>query len=282
MFFWLMRGHAAEGRRWYEQTLNLPSLPPATESRALLGAAVMRYTQGEHQRARTELTRALALAKSAGDKEMVAQADHLAGHVEYAVGNMNAARDRFARSVEGFCVLAIPWGIGYALSGMAEVALATGDAEQAERLLDEAASALRQAGPWFLSLGAYIRAVLAVRRGTADQAIALVGESLARIRDLHDKFAFVYTLVPLAAAAVLKGDEAWAARILGARDAVIERSGVTVIDTAAHDLREQAEREARARLGPDRWALAYAAGRSASVDSLMTDIDRVLTSRARA
>ena len=39
MFFWLIRGHAAEGLRWYEQILNLPSLPPAAESRALLGAA---------------------------------------------------------------------------------------------------------------------------------------------------------------------------------------------------------------------------------------------------
>ena len=28
MFFWLIRGHAAEGLRWYEQILNLPSLPP--------------------------------------------------------------------------------------------------------------------------------------------------------------------------------------------------------------------------------------------------------------
>ena len=40
MFFWLIRGHAAEGLRWYEQILNLPSLPPAAESRALVGAAV--------------------------------------------------------------------------------------------------------------------------------------------------------------------------------------------------------------------------------------------------
>lgn len=45
MFFWLIRGHAAEGLRWYEQTLRLPSLPPAAGSRAVLGAAVMRYTQ---------------------------------------------------------------------------------------------------------------------------------------------------------------------------------------------------------------------------------------------
>jgi hypothetical protein len=119
----------------------------------------------------------------------------------------------------------------------------------------------------------YVRAILAVRRRNFDEAIALMRESLTRIRELHDKFAFVYALVPLAAAAVLKGDDAWTARILGARDAVTERSGVTVVDKSVQDLRDQSEREARARLGPDRWARAYAAGRSASIDSLLKDID---------
>ena len=119
------------------------------------------------------------------------------------------------------------------------LALATGDVGQAERLLDEATSVLRHAGPWFLTWALYVRAVLAVRRGNPDEAIALVRESLTRIRELHDKFAFVYALVPLAAAAVLKGDDAWAARILGARDAVTERTGVTVVDKSVHDLREQ-------------------------------------------
>ena len=42
----------------------------------------MCYTQGELGRARTALTRALALAHGAGDMEMVAQAENLLGHVE--------------------------------------------------------------------------------------------------------------------------------------------------------------------------------------------------------
>jgi predicted ATPase/transcriptional regulator with XRE-family HTH domain len=273
MFFWLIRGHAAEGLRRYEQTLNLPSLPPAAESRALLGAAVMRYTQGEHKRAHAGATRALALAHAAGDVEMVAQAQHLFGYVEYALGNVNAARDWFTHSAEGFRILAIPWGTGYSLSGLAAVALATGDAGEAEHLLDEAESVLRHAGPWFMSLGRYMRAVLAVRQGSPEQAIALVRESLTPIRKLHDRFAFVYTLVPLAAAVALKGDHVWAARILGARDAVIESTGITIVDPPVHDLREQAEREARARLGSDRWAQAYAAGRKSSIDARIQDID---------
>ena len=84
VFFWLIRGHAAEAIGWYEQILTLPSLPPAAESRALVGAALMRYTQGELGRARTELDRALALASDAGDMDVLVQAENLAGHVEHA------------------------------------------------------------------------------------------------------------------------------------------------------------------------------------------------------
>ena len=97
-------------------------------------------------------------------------------------------------------------------------------------------------------------------------------------RELQDKFAFVYALVPLATAAVLKGDDVGAARILGVRDAITERTGTTVVDKSVHDLRDQAESEVRARLGADRWERAYAVGRETSIDSLIEDIDRTLDS----
>jgi hypothetical protein len=47
-----------------------------------------------------------------------------------------------------------------------------------------------------------------------------------------------------------------------------------VVDKSVNDVREQAEREVRARLGPDRWAQAYAAGRKTTIDALLKDIDR--------
>jgi predicted ATPase/DNA-binding XRE family transcriptional regulator len=272
-YFWLIRGHAAEGLKWYEQILNLPSVPPAAELKALAGAAVLWYTQGELERAAEGLNRALELGRDAGDCGVVAQAEYLSGHVEHALGNLSAARDRFTHSLDRFRALAIPSGIGNALSGAAVIALATGDAGQAERLLDEATSVLRHAGPWFLTWALYVRAVLEVRRGNADQAIGVVRESLTRIRELHDTFAFVYALVPLAAAAVLKGDDAWAARILGARDAVTERTGVRFVDKSVRDLNERAQRDARTHLGPERWARAYAAGRRTSIDALLRDIE---------
>ena len=275
-YFWLIRGYAAEGLQWCQEILNLPSLPPAAELRALEGAAVLWYTQGELERSRTGINRALALAH--GDMDAVVWAEDLSARVEHALGNLKPARECFARAVERFRSLAIPWGTGNALSGMASVALATGDAVEAERLLDEAMPMLRQAGPWFLTWALYLRAIVAVRRGNADQAIELVRESLTCIRDLQDKYAFAYTLVPLVAAAVLKGDDAWAARILGARDAVSERTGATVVLKLVHDLQVQSEQEVRARLGQDRWGHAYAAGRRTSFDALLKDIDHVFRS----
>jgi len=60
---------------------------------------------------------------------------------------------------------------------------------------------------------------------------------------------------------------------------VTERTGATIVDKWVIALGEQTEREVRARLGPDRWARAYAAGRMTSVDALLKDIERVVRKR---
>jgi hypothetical protein len=158
---------------------------------------------------------------------------------------------------------------------MATVLLASGEATSAERLLDEAIALLRPFGPWFLALALDVRASLAVQRGDADETIAIVRESLTVIHGLHDNHAFVFALGPLAVAAILKGDDMWAARVLGARDAVTEHTRATVaVRRSLDNLTGLRERDVRERLGPDRWAAAYAAGRQMSMDSLLKDINR--------
>jgi predicted ATPase/DNA-binding XRE family transcriptional regulator len=282
LFFWIIRGRAVEGLRWYEQILDLPSLLPAVEARAVVGAGAMAYSLGKIGQAGTALRRALALASNTGDIAIVGLAEHLLGRVEYARGDLEAAREHQARSIELYRSLASSWGIGNALTGMATVLIATGDATSAELMLEEAISLLRPVGPWFRALALDVRAILAVQGGNADDTIATVRESLTLIRGLPDNHAYVFALGPLAAAAVVKGDDAWAARILGARDAATERTLATVTVRQALDgLIGLGEREVRARLGPDRWAAAYAAGRHTSIDSLLKDIDSVCRSAPR-
>jgi tetratricopeptide (TPR) repeat protein len=279
-FFWLIRGHASEGLRWYEEILKLPALTPVAESQVLVGAGTMLYTHGDFARARSVLTRGCALARETDHADTIAFAEYLFGHVEHASGHLEAARDWFVRSLERFRAQGIAWGTGHALSGLAWIAQTTGDVSAAEHLLDEAAGDLHRAGPWFLSLSLYVRAILAVKRGDADAALAFARDSLTTIRDVHDRFASVYTMLPLAAAAVLAGDDAWAARILGARDGIIERAGARVDDPTLHELQDQVERGVRARLGPQRWAQAHAAGRVISIDGMLTDIEAAIRRRA--
>jgi predicted ATPase/DNA-binding XRE family transcriptional regulator len=273
MFFWLIRGRAAEGLQWYRRILSLPDLPPAAESRMLAGTAVMSHARGDLEQARVTATSALTIAREAGETIIVIHAKHLLGHVEQAAGNADTANVLLAQSVDEFKAAALPWGVGNALIGLASAALAASDMQKAERLLDEATSVLRHAGPWFLNLPLYIHAIAAVQRGDADAAIALVHESLLCSRHVRDRFAFVYALVPLAAAAGLKGKDAWAAKVLGARDAITERTGATVSSNSLRQLRERVEQQAQTRLGLVKWASAYETGRTASIDSLLNDIE---------
>jgi predicted ATPase/DNA-binding XRE family transcriptional regulator len=272
LFFWLIRGHAAEGLHWYLELAELHGLPSRARAKALAGAAVMCYALGDLDRARDVANRSLSISDDA-DVADVALAESMLGYVELAIGNLRAASDRFTRARSLYDVLGTAWALSNVLAAIAWTALAAGDFDEADRVLEEAAAPASKAGPWFSGIALYVRAVLAIRRGKPDEAIARVRDSLRQIRLLNDRFALLYALVPLAAAAELTGDDAWAVRILGARDGVTERTGAIAVDESVSDLRQRVERDSRARLGPKRWAREYETGRNASVDSLLSEID---------
>src|SRR5262249_10908790 len=111
MWFFVIRGYAAEGLQWYEQILQLASLPVAARSRTLAAAGLMFYSQGKLELAREALGRAMVPA-GGGDMETLAQTTNLYGHMERSLGNLDAARGYLRRGVEMFHTLAIPWGVG--------------------------------------------------------------------------------------------------------------------------------------------------------------------------
>lgn len=272
LFFWLIRGHALEGLRWYDQLSTAEPLPASSRAAALAGAGVMLYAQGELDQSRRACERSLALCDST-TTVAGAVAEVMLGHVERSSGNVPGARARFSAAVARFDKLGLAWGIGNAVAGLAWSALAAGDLDTSERFLDEAAAPLSDAGPWSSLIVLYVRAALAVRRNQPEEAIAYARDSLARIHALQDRFAFLYALAPLAAAAELTGDDAWAARIVGIRDAATERTGARAVDESMRHLWERVERDARARIGHRRWTREYEIGRCASMESLLKEVD---------
>jgi ATP/maltotriose-dependent transcriptional regulator MalT len=161
------------------------------------------------------------------------------------------------------------------LSGAAWVSLASGRAAEAERLLDRANISLSSAGPWFLALALYLRALLALQRDDPTTAILVLRESLGCILECRDNFALVYALTCFATAASSAGHDEWAARITGARDDVTERTGVTMADPLMEDLARQAAEKSRARIGAEAWDTACAAGHKTSVEALLKEINDV-------
>jgi predicted ATPase/DNA-binding XRE family transcriptional regulator len=273
MFFWIIRGHAIEGFNWYQKIADSPLVAEVAEGQSSFAAAVTLYAQGELVGARTWLRRALPLAQAAGDTWTVVQIENLLGHVARATGRLDDARTHFAAGLAGFRAAGRPGATMLALGGLAWVAIATGAIDEAERYLDEADEIGHVAGPWFLMLPLYLRAVVAVRRGDADRAIALTRANLVHTDAIHDQFIVVYALVPFAAAAALKGDDEWAARILGVRDAVATQGGSRVSDPSVTDLAQHAERDVRKRLGAERWARAFHVGQTSTIAALIDEID---------
>ena len=62
------------------------------------------------------------------------------------------------------------------------------------------------------------------------------------------------------------------------------RAGAKVDDRTAYDLdlEEQVKRGVRTRLGPNRWAQAYAAGRVISIDNVLQEIEAAMRKKVSA
>jgi predicted ATPase len=94
--FWMVRGLSGHGLFWCERILNLGSVPQDAQAKLVLTMAIMRYTRGELDRARIDMQDAYARGRDSGDLTMLAGAELMLGHIEFATGNVKAS-DRWRR-----------------------------------------------------------------------------------------------------------------------------------------------------------------------------------------
>jgi predicted ATPase/class 3 adenylate cyclase/Tfp pilus assembly protein PilF len=284
-WFWWVRGHLREGRAWVEGLLALEARMAAASgtadagtvdgeavrARALLGGGSLALWQGDDPAAMAWLEQATALARAVGDRRTEARALNSLGVLANQQGDLERAGARYAESLALMRKAGDRRGIAVALSGLGNIAFSQGDLEQAAAAFAEALALFRQGGDRaHIAVGLVNLGWVARRRGAVAEAEALGREALALDRKLGDLRRCAEDLEHLASTAAVAGQGARTARLLGAAAAVRETLGAPQPPDERADI-EQAVAAARAALGEDAWAAAYAAGQALTLEEAIAE-----------
>lgn len=162
-------------------------------------------------------------------------------------------------------------GIARALNNLGDLAVHQSDLEQAATVLPEALAHFRAEGD---RTGAAIclsnLAWLAQKRGEVARAEALQREALALARELGDTRRCAEALEELVATAGLAGQGARTAHLLGVATAARKTLGAPQPPSERTD-KEETMAAARAALGEEAWAAAFAAGHALSLEEAVAD-----------
>jgi len=190
--------------------------------------------------------------------------------VDIAEGRFDQARTRFTELL----ALARTWDFAFlvarALGNLAMIALRQGDLHEAATLFEECVECCRRIGvdtSWPLVQLAW---VLLDQGGSPDNAAALLVEALPLIRQLGLQARLVACLGGLAQVAVVAGDPARGARLLGAAAVEQPARAVSVSELPRAELDRTSEM-ARELLGVAGFASAWAAGAALALDVAVTE-----------
>ncbi|HET9001404.1 MAG TPA: tetratricopeptide repeat protein, partial [bacterium] len=270
--FWEGRAYYAEGRMWLEAMLAKGGAASSLlRARALNGAGVLAYRQGDYERVLTLCTEGLTLSEQHGDRRGSAQALHFLAHVVQARGDYGRATEMMERSVALFQAEGDEAGVANSVDCLGEIARSRGDYERAAVLTQQAMTLYGKAGdPRGLVHVLHNLAYVRLHQGAPEEAAALFRESLIRARDLKRTPAVLMGVAGLAAARTADMQPKRVARLLGAVDALLRTAGIH-LEPAEHADFEQTAASVRARLGDDAFASAWRSGHDMTLDEAVDD-----------
>jgi tetratricopeptide (TPR) repeat protein len=260
--YWVARGHLAEGRGWLRDLLAGTPAQPRTfdRTKALYGAAILAFLQGDADDARRLLAQSLTAARELGERTL--EADALIGLARVAIVDRDPVEmERRARE-------------------SAEAARAGGDERRLGTALHHVAEALRRQGRYDDALPFYRDAIerhraLGDRRSVAlelhnlghtarqtgerDAAADRFRESLSLAAQLKHERLVGYCLLDFAGLAAEDGRSGRAARLVGASDALFTAIGAA-LDPEYREERELVQAAAEQALGPEEYGREYEAG----------------------
>jgi hypothetical protein len=248
-----MRGHAREGGERLERTLAADDSPAPARLKALNGAALLGWTQGDHA------TEALALAEALDDRAGAAQAKlALAGAA--SLEDMAAARVFYEEAAELYGELGDEHMLMVTVRGLAWACLELGDAERGRALHEENLQRARALGNTrieAITLGAL--STLHIEEGRLDVALPMLLESHRLHEQVDDPMQTAFDIFRFAMFLTEAGTTEVASTVLAAADARAADAGVELLswDPAVGKMLAKL----RERLGEEAFEAAWELGR---------------------
>lgn len=224
--FWQIRGYLSEASAYFRRLLVEPSADESVRYRALEAAGGVAYWRGQLTEAADWYEQSVQLARRIGDKSLEADALGNLGYVRTDVASGNGwAQMEEARAI--FESLGDNLGMARVIWMMADRHFDSRRCEEARALVEQAIATFRVSGdPWWLTYGIFVRTYgNSICGASSDELLEGLAETFAFFAAVKDVSAIVLHLPPLAAIALEKDRITVAARLLGAKSALVASSG---------------------------------------------------------
>jgi predicted ATPase/class 3 adenylate cyclase/DNA-binding CsgD family transcriptional regulator len=264
--FWLLRGHHRVGRAWLARTLARAPARTANRAAALANAGFLAVRQNDYDAATPYMEEALTISRELGDRRSVAQTLLRFGVIPHHQGSLDRAQAMLEESLALLRELDDPRGVATALQYLADLARDRGDFAAAASAYDESLALARQHENHH-GIAYSLRGLghLARSRGEYARASRLLAESLTLLKGLRDRRCIPLCLEGIACIEVGPHWAERAVRMLAAAQTLQSTTGAPAPPAEMADHR-RTEADARAQLGEERFAAAWAAGAGMSLD----------------
>jgi non-specific serine/threonine protein kinase len=247
--FWDTRGYVTEGVELTRGLVEMTEGNSPGRGKALTALGWLEMLGGEPDRSEDALSAAEQLFRDIGDDAWLGRTLAMHGMTTYNRNDLDAAERQFEEAIELTTANGMEWlAISWCAYGMAHIALARGEFETCQALLEKALGFSRDEGlTWGVGHTQLSLGVLAFMRGDIDEAFRRLSESLEVRRVLRDSRGICDCLGTIALLASVRGEHEFAALMLGAAEMAREASGHQVVPWL-QPLLEQAQMSAQLAL----------------------------------
>jgi predicted ATPase/class 3 adenylate cyclase len=258
-YFWYRHGYLLEGRRWLERAIDLAA-PDGGAPLAQLGhwLGVLLQQQGEAPAAVRLLERSLAIWRDLGDRELQARELNSLGITRNHLRDVDGARSLLEESVAISREVGSDFRLAAALTNLGQLESDARNFDRATQVLQEALVIDRKQGDMLgVAIDQQSLAGVSLRAGRAQEARDLLSSIADYVVSCGDPELLATTLELCAANAAQLGEALRAARLIGAAQAIQQRTGIAV---KLPKMLEEFLTPAQATIAPEQWDAELAAG----------------------